>query len=219
MGDDGNTVAADIVANPSDTYCGQSTALGNNGGNWTADLATSPNATAATDWPWGNGDTEYDCLSPLLVNYSSTGWNTSSTEWIDNCEEVLRFAGIACASKNGDDNVPMLHMLDSKLYGDFLNFHAARNRIVLPHQESQDLGFSKTMNFEGSAVHFEFDCPANTGYGITPNNVELFSMESQLFVPDGPEWSIERKGWLYEVGFFGNMRFQPKFFAKYAAYA
>jgi hypothetical protein len=219
MGDDGATVAADIVANPSDTYAGQSTALGANGGNWTTDLTTYPNATAATDWPWGNGDTEYDCLSPLLVNYSSTSWNTSSTDWIDNCEEVLRFAGIACASKNGDDNIPMLHMLDAKLYGDFLNFHAARNRIVLPHKESQDLGFSKTMNFEGAAVHFEFDCPANVGYGITPNNIELFSMENQLFIPDGPEWSIERKGWLYEVGFFGNMRFQPKFFARYAAYA
>ena len=47
-GDDGATVAADIIANPSDTYAGKSTALANLGGNWSTGIGTSPNATAAT---------------------------------------------------------------------------------------------------------------------------------------------------------------------------
>lgn len=219
LGDDGATVAADIVARCSDTYAGQSTTQQAQGGNWSTNRATSPNATIATDWPFGSGDTEYDCLSPLLVNYSSTSWSSGQTAWSDNCEEVLRFARIVMAAKNGDERVPFLHMLDSSLYNDFLNFYSARNRIIVPHKESEDLGFGNVMQFEGAAVHFEFDVPADTGFGITPNQMELFSLQPQLFVPDGPEWSITKKGWLYEAGFFGNMRFQPKYFAKYSAFA
>ena len=218
----GTTVAADIVAQPSDTYGGQSTVLGNAAGNWTATLATKPNAAVATDWPYGTGDSEYDYLSPLLVNYTSSSWAATTKTWPNTCVEVLRFAGVTLATRTGaegDDSIPVIHMLNSKMYTEFLNHFSDAQRIIVPHKEADNLGFYRTMQFEGAIIHFEFDCPVNTGYGLTPSQMELFSMEDQLFVPDGPEWNISKKAWLYELGMFGNMRFQPKFFAKYFNYA
>lgn len=219
MGTDGNTVVGDIVANPSDTYGGLSTALGAISGSWDSDLATSPNATIATDWPYGRGDVEYDFIAPKPFNYGSSSWSSGNTNWLDNCEDVLRTAGIVCATLTDDEDTPMVHMLDSKMYADFCTYWSARGRIIHPHKESEDLGFGRTLNFEGAMVHFEYDCPPGVGYGLSPTMMELFSMEDTLFVPDGPSWSIEKKAWLYEVGFFGNLRFQPKYFAKYANYA
>lgn len=221
MGDDGATVAGDLVANPSDTYAGKNTALADEGGSWSTDLAAAdrPNATIATDWPYGNGDTEYDYLAPKLLNYSSTSWNSGGTTWLENCEEVLRASSVWCASLSGDESMPMCHLLSPKLFQDFQNFQAARNRILIPHRMAEDLGFSKQLNFEGAIVKFEFDTPANTGYGLSIEEMELGCLQDQLFVPDGPEWDIKTKGYLFEAGFFGNLRFQPKHFSKYDAYA
>lgn len=217
----GSCAAGDIVAKNNDTYGGASTVQGAFGGNWSAELASGdrPNATLANDWPYGHGDSQYDPFSALLVNYTSTGFSSGSATWIDNCEEVLRLASIVCANKSGDDSVPMVHMLDAKMYADFLNFYAARNRILVPHKESQDLGFSKTMNLDGAAVKFEFDVPGGVGYGINIEEFELLCSQEQLFVPDGPEWSMSKKSYLYEVGFFGNLLLNPKNLAKYAAIA
>ncbi len=213
------TVAADKIAQPGDTYAGQSTELQANSGTWSTNKAVSPNAELATDWPEGNGDSEYDPLSPLLVNYSSTSWSSGNTNWIDNCESVLRYAGNVCQVKNGDPNVPFCHMLNVSLWTDFQEYYSARMRINVPHKQSDDLGFPNTLNFEGSLVHFEFDAPSDVGYGLSPSAMELFVMGDQLFTPDGPEYSMAKKGYLYEVAFWGNTRFDPKSFAKYAAVA
>ncbi len=49
--------------------------------------------------------------------------------------------------------------------------------------------------------------------------MELFTPQSQLFDVEGPEWSTPDQAFLYIVSLFGNMRFQPKFFAKMKNYA
>jgi hypothetical protein len=223
MGDDGATVAGDRVAAPSDSYAGRSTAPGTDGGSWSNTTgAQEYNAQLANDFPFGQGDSEYDYVTPLLVNYSSTQWTSGSTAFIDNCEEVLRFARIAQmhrGAKNEDRSMPFIHMLSSDMYADFLNFYAARNRQIVPHKSSTDLGFEDTMNFEGDAVHYEYDCPAGVGYGIVPGMMELFHLGNKLINEVGPEWAITKMGYLYLNYVFGNLRFQPKFFTKYKAYA
>lgn len=223
MGDDGNTVVGDKVAKPSDTYAGLSTAPGTYGGNWSTDLATSPNATLATDWPYGRGDSEYDYLSPLLLNYGSTSWPSQSSGWSNNCAQVMRFSRITQTSRGAMDengSSPYMHMLAADLYNDFLEYYEAKNRIIVPHKASDDLGFgSHTMNFEGDAVHHEFDATPGVGYGIVPSMMEMFVMHGQLIESIGPEWATEKLGYLYLCYMFGNLRFQPKFFAKYKNYA
>lgn len=220
--DDGNTVTADKVAKPSDSYAGQNTAPATNGGTWSSDLGTSPNATLATDWPLGQGDVEYDWLSPLLVNITSTSWPSGSAKWIDNCEDAMRFARITQTSrgaKGDDQRTPFMHMLAPDLYADFLTFYSSRNRQIVPHSEADNLGFTDTMNFEGDMVHYEYSTPAGEGYGISPTMMELFHLGPQLMNPVGPEWAITKAGYLYLVWVFGNLRFSPKFFTKYEGYA
>lgn len=216
---DGTTVAADLVAQPSDTYGTRSTALANHGGSWSTDLSTSPNAAVATDWPEGSGDVKYDFMSPKLVNYSSTSWGTSSTSWEDNCERALRKTTIWLHRTGGQEGRPTCYLLSSDLFADFQNFQAARNRIIIPHKESEDLGFSDALNFDGVAVKYDYNVPAGVGYGLNINQMELSSIDDVLFRPDGPEWDIKTKSWLFEVGFFGNLRYQPKYFSRLAAYA
>lgn len=222
MGDDGNTTGADKIANPSDTYGGLSTALGDQGGNWSTDETTSPNATAATDWPFGNGDSEYDYLSPLLLNFGSTNWSSGASGWKNNCESVMRFAKITQTSRgamNENGQAPFLHMLSPSLFFDTQEYFAAKYRGWIPHQESHDLGFKDTMMFEGAAVVHEFDCTGGVGYGIVPSMMELFCLTPQLYGWKGPEWAIEKMAYLYLCYMFGNLRFQPKFFSKYKSYA
>lgn len=224
MGDDGNTVVGDKIANPSDTYGGLSTALSNQGGNWSTNLGTGsyPNATAASDWPFGSGDSEYDYLAPLLLNYGSTSWSSEASGWKNNCESVMRFAKITQTSRGAmDENAqaPFLHMLSSDLFFESQEYFGAKYRGWIPHKESHDLGFADTMMFEGAALVHEFDCPASTGYGIVPTMMELFLLTPQLYGFKGPEWAIEKMAYLYLCYVFGNLRFQPKFFSKYKNYA
>lgn len=221
LADDGNTAAGDRLAKPSDTYAGLSTVPGTYGGNWTSALGTGnyPNATLATDWPFGTGDTEYDFNSPKLVNWSSTAWNAGGTTFEETCERALRQTTIWLTTSGGTEGRPTCYILSSDLFGDFQNFQAARNRIMVPHKEAQDLGFADALNFDGTIIKYEYDCPPGTGYGLNLHEMELSSLDSTLFRPDGPEWDIESKSWLFEVGFFGNMKFGPKHFAKLDNYA
>ena len=169
----GTTVAADKVAQPSDTYGGQSTAVANNGGTWTSALATKPNAAVATDWPDGNGTAPYDALSPVLLNTSSTNWGTGSTQWEDNCARVLR-RGIHWLTKNGgQDGKPTYIMMGSDFFTDFQNYQEAKMRIIIEHEEADDLGFTDTLKFDGVIVKSEFDVAASTGYIVNPQQMEL----------------------------------------------
>lgn len=230
LGDDGNTVVGDKIALPSDTYGGLSTALGSLGGEFTSDLpaADRNNAQLANDFPYGQGSSEYDYLSPLLVNWGSSAWTTAGS-WTDNCNEVIRFASTVMRSRNGymnADGLPMINMLAPNLYEDAENFFDDRFRIIQPYTNG-DLGFpQKSLNLDGTVLTCDYSVPANVGYGICPAHIEAFflelihnAIEDSIIDAEGPVWSIERAAWLFRITVFGNLRMQPKFMVKYANYA
>lgn len=212
-----DTIAAtDMVSVPTagSEYAGQGIAIADHGGTWSADLAAAdrPCGTLlSTDWPYGSGSTEYDCLTPLYCNYESTVWANGTSTWKDNCEDVLSFMNTVMSNKGGDDNAPQINLLDSRLFHEFKRHQAQFKRIVMPHKEASDLGFGRALDFEGSVVHSEFGARSGEGVCFNPMHVELFSLNDDLFKPDGPAWSMDRKAFLYEGEFFGNMRWQPKF--------
>lgn len=220
LGDDGACTAGDLVAVPDDTYAGQDTGLGAEG-SWPATLTVSPNAALGTDWPHGLGSSEYDWNAPLLVNWGSSGWGTGSSAWIENCEFVLSFARIMQTNRGAreSETTPFMHMLATDLYSDFLNFYRSRLRMDVPHPEAANLGFGNTMNFEGDMVHYEGACPAGVGYGISPEQLEMFIYYPELFKVSGPEYFMPKAGYLWFGRTLGNMRAIPKFFAKYKQYA
>lgn len=210
--------ATDRLATPNDTYGdgALSTVLGNQGGSWSANLTTFPNATLARDWPDGNGDTEYDFLSPKLVNWSSTNWGTGSALWEDNCWRVISQMITWLTMTGDDDGMPDICVLASNLFQGYKNHEEAIRRISIPHKVSNDLGFAgNVLNQDGCAISADYDCPANTGYMFNTSTIEVKSMFPELFWMEGPD-KDPRTGWswLWGVGFYGNVTWSPKFLGK-----
>jgi len=210
----GTTIAADRVAKPSDTYGGKSTEVGNEGGTWSSDLSTSPNANIATDWPDGKGDAEYDFMSPKLVNWSSDNWGTSSDTWENNCERALRQTTIWLSIGAGAEGKPDMFLMAGNLFYDYLNKQSGKQRIVIPHKGAQDLGFQDVLNQEGVMIQTDFDVATDTAFALNVDQMELASLDNVLFASRGPEYDIKTDSWLFMVGFFGNARYNPKYFAK-----
>ncbi len=214
----GTNVAADICGEPSDTYGGLSTAPAAVAGTWTSDLSTYPNANLAKDWPSGSGDPEYDYISPRLYNWSSNNWGTGAQTWLDNCERVIRKAIILGNLTHGRRGKPDLCLLADDMYYDYLNKQEAKQTIIVPHKEVQDLGFEGAKQ-EGVSIMTEFGMTANVGYLLNIDKMHMRCLTKQLFVPKGPEYDIRSFSWLFAMAWFGNMYFEPKFFSKFQNYA
>ena len=218
----GTTTAADRIALPSDTYglTALSTQPGAAGGSWSSNLSTKPNAALATDWPDGQGDSEYDYLSPKLVNWSSSGWGTSSTAWEDNAWRVVSQTITWLTTTGGEDGMPQYFGLASNLFQGYKNAQETKTRIMVPHKEASDLGFGQTLNQDGCAIYSDFDCPVNTGYAMNLAYVTICSLCPQLLWMEGPD-KDPRSLWsyLWGVGFYGNVKYEPKHIAKIFNYA
>jgi hypothetical protein len=212
-----NTGAGNRISTPNDSYAGLNTNLGDQGGTWSSDLSTYPNATLAKDWPDGSGDSEYDYFAPKLVNWSSTAWGTGSTTFEDNCWRVISQTITWMTLVGGDDGVPEICVLAPNLYQSYKNHEEAIRRINIPHKTANDLGFAgTTLNQDGCAISPDFDCPANTGYMINTSNVEIASLMPELFWMKGPD-EDPRAGYatLWASGFYGQLKVEsPKYVAK-----
>ena len=211
-----NITVADKIARPSATYgmTNASTALGAEGGYWSAKLGTYNNNSLATDWPDGNGSPEYDHMSPKLINWSSNSWGTSSVSWESNAWRVVDATIDWLSYTGGERAKPDMIVMSNDLYRGYKNHHTALRRINIPHKASQDLGF-EALNHDGVAIQKDFDCPAQTMYGLNVDQMRIHSLMDKLFFNKGPAedphtmWS-----YLMAIGFFGNVEYQPKYFAK-----
>lgn len=214
------TSGNDLVAVPSSgaTYGGQSMELGAEGGNWSSDLASADrwNSGISVDWPQGSGDPEYDYLAPKMFNYTGA-WNSGTNNWAVNSEKLMRRAQTSIKALGGAGSAAACHLMDRELYNEFLDNLTDRERLRISDY-AQSLGFPDVMSFEGAMVAYDYDCPVGVGYAVNPNQMELCSVHEQLFYVDGPTWDTREQAWLMLVGFLGNFRYNPKYFAKYASY-
>ncbi len=201
-----------FVALPSATYAGLSCVLGNYGGAWTT---SGGNST----WPAGTGDPQYDFWSPLIVNYTSASFGSLAT-WAANCSAAIRFA-ITHQGRNRSKNKMMdVITLDPELYRLFLTAQDSRQQIQVQRNQPVGLvalGFTDVVNFDGVDVTREYGIPVGTGYGVPIADIELCSLQSQLFVPEGPDMDISTKSYRFSIDFFGNMKMNPRNFVKFVA--
>ncbi len=214
--------ADDIIAAPNDVYGGSNTDIQDNGGTWSQVLGAGnyPNDGIGYDWPEGSGDSEFDALSPKLANWSSTGWGTASTGWADNCERVIRRTVQWLALTAGAYGAPNCGLMAGDMMTGFKNKMAADRIITIPHPEASDLGFPETLLFEGLALKSEFGIAVNTAYIFNTDEMELMSLDKDLFSSRGPAWDPKTYSYLFSVGFFGNMKYRsPRYFAKLKNYA
>lgn len=210
--------ASDLIAQANDSYAGLSTVLGNEtGGTWSNTLssANQPNTSLGFDWPHGTGTVQYDFFTPKLLNVATTRWGAGSTAWETNCERVLRQGRIWLTNTGGQAGRPKLVLMAPDYMAGFLNHQSAKQRIIVPHKESEDLGFEGSVNFEGMSLMDDYECPVSTGFMVNIQNMELASLDSVLFGYRGPDWSIRDRAWLFYVGFWGNLRYRPKHFAQF----
>ena len=199
--------------NPSDTYAGLSTVLGNKGGSWT-------NGT----WPQGSSrTTQYDYWSPILVDYTSPvpGAYTSAVKTFRNtCNEALRkMITKTSQAKSLTGNMDLI-LLEGQLFEDYKNAQDSRQQIRVERGQNialVSLGFN-VLEFDGVAIASEFGMPDATGYGFNTNNMELKSMQSELFSSDGPYWEQKTQSWDWAVRFIGNMCCNPRGFGKLKNY-
>jgi len=216
----GTTATGDKIAEPSDTYGGKSTALANEAGTWSTDLTTSPNSEVGTDWPSGKGDSEYDYLSPRLMNWGSSAWTSNAGSWINNAERCIRQCILWTRLTTGRYGAADMCLLSEDLYYDYLNANEAKFRIQVAHNPADDLGFvGDSVRQDGVVITTEFGIDPQTGFMLNFDKMELRCMDSQLFVPRGPERDINTDSYKFLMGFFGNLVFQPKFFGKLYPYA
>ena len=218
----GTVVTADRIAAPSDTYglTALSTVPGNHGGSWSA-TGTAPNASMASDWPDGQGDSEYDFMSPKLINWSSNAWGTSSVLWEDNCWRVISQMITWLTMTGGQEGMPEICMLAPNLFQGYKNHEEAIRRINVPHKEAMDLGFQgNVLNQDGCAISADFDVAPNVGYGLVLSDITVSSLMPELFWMEGPDID-PRSAWsyLWGQGFYGNAKFKPKSVAKLKNYA
>jgi len=220
----GTCATDDIICQPNGAYGGKDTDLGGEGGSWSTALTTKPNSTIATDWPYGQGDAEYDYMAPKMLNWSSTGWGTGGTSFEDNCERAVRALAIWCTHGNGPENRPSEIILSADLYNSYLNHMASKGRTIIPIAANTDYGMNAQrwngIMQEGWQIIHDYDCPAGKGYAVNYDKMALMLLGSQLFMPDGPRWVPERRSYIFSVASYGNLRYwSPKHFGKLQAFA
>ena len=198
----GGAYAGGFIGSPSDTYAGLSTVLGNYGGAW-----------SGTTWPAGTGDSEYDFWSPLIVDYTDTAWNAGTKTWINTCEEAVGF-GLLYGQKNSslkEDQIDLV-MLDASLYRQFKERMRLRENIMVTPTDGSSglykLGFTNVIVWDGVDISWEYGVPANVGYGLAMNKVELMCLLSELFQSKGPEYSIDDDCYRFALQTFSNLKFE-----------
>lgn len=205
--------AADVVGAPNDTYAGLSTKLGNYDGTWNTQSGVD------STWPFGNGDAAYDFWSPVIVNYVSTEWAGATNTWAANAIKSTRFAIDAvnhrCEAGMGADLV----LLSSGMYRQWKNQFDQYQKVEVINNKDDNWGFGETMTFDdGVRVTADFDVTPGVGYVLSMSNMEYHSVfPDQLFLAEGPDYSIEARAWRFLISALGQIKFaSPKHFAKLA---
>lgn len=205
----GSPATNGYIVSPSDTYMNLKTDLGNYGGSW---ATSGGNVT----WPTGTGDSHYDFWSPLLVSYTNASFAASSDTWANNCVEALRFALIKGKKNKTKTGATDYVTLEDEMYRLYLGAIDSKQQIhVMPNsgQEASliSLGFKDVTYFDGAEVTYEYGMPSGVGYGLNVDQMELMSLQAQLFVVEGPEYDLQTKSWKTSVDFFGNMVVNPRY--------
>ena len=194
----------------STTYAGLSTALNAYGGTWTG------------TWPNGYGSNEYDFWTPLIVNYGASVWSggaSPNNTWANNAHDVLRYAIVKTQKNKSVTGQLDLITVDDEMYRTYLNIIDTKERINVQRNAEASglvkLGFTSVTNLDGTDITWEYGSPPNVGYGWNMDEMELRSLQSELFEPDGPDYDIASKSWRFSIDFLGNLVFNPRHFCKF----
>lgn len=205
----GNNGAAQYPT-PNSTYAGLATNLGNYGG--------AP--AAGSTWPLGQFDPLYYFWSPTLVSYTNTAWGATSATWANNCLASVRKGKLISQNLKGRQGKTDLIVTDPSMYGDFLDAFSAKERIECRRGGESSglvkLGFEDVVNFDGTDITSEADCPVGNGFGLSFDALELCSMQDQMFDLDEMD-DINTLSNKIVGCFFGNLKMNPRGLTQWVA--
>lgn len=204
------------VGIPTSSYAGLSCVPGAFGGSWNGGLFNS--GTTPFGWPHGRGDAQFDFWSPIIVDYGDPifpgGANPGNT-WEANCVEAVSMLIVKGKKSKSKKGMMDLILMDDEMYRVYLKRQRTLQRINVERGQNVSdlvaLGFTDVMNQDGVDITSEYGITPNVAYGLNMDQMELRSMQAQLFVPEGPDQDIATKSWRFAVDFFGNLSFNPKF--------
>lgn len=210
----------DIIALPDGAYNGFDTDLGT-AGDWSTALGSGnyPNDAVASDWPEGTGDPEYDYWTPKLVNWSSTSWPSgANNSWFDTGPYVLRRTAQWLLQTAGVEGNSLVALLSGAMMTDFKNSQEAKLRSLAQHPEARDLGFAGILEYDGMMLKTEYGVPADTGYILNLDEIELGITGKKLISTKGPMFDPDSAAYKWFAYTFGNFKFVPKYCAKLKNY-
>jgi hypothetical protein len=206
------------VGTTNDSYAGLTTGLGDYGGSWSQ-------KSGATTWPIGSGDVQYDFWAPIVALYDNTAFGAGAT-WATVCEEVLSFVIVHTHRNGGRQGMLDAFFLDRELYRQFMSFQRSRQRIEISRGVATtgqagtldsmaggtltSLGFPGVLYHDGVEVTQEFDVVVNRGYALNFDEMEMLCQDDMLFKGEGPVWSTPHQAYLFFLGFYGNVRINPR---------
>jgi len=202
---------------PTAVYAGISCVLGNYGGAW-----------AGQTWPNGRGDASYDFWSPLIVDCGDTKFGTTVTWGGSSGVAVENVSYAIIKSKKSPSKKGMLDVffLNDEAYRQYISLLRSSQRIVVSGQISEliGLGFDDVVQQDGGKdVTWEYGLPNSSvtnngfgviGYGLNLDQIELRSMQTEVWVPEGPSFDDATKTWRWSIDCFGNLVCNPKYQVK-----
>ena len=192
--------AADKFGYPVGSYAGISYELANYGGGRINDEDGY--------WPNVPVDPEVDFYSPVIVNWSSTGFK-GQTSWSENCVEATREGIHQCRRNDSKDAAIDMVVMDRDLYIQYLNRLDSKERAIVTRENSlRSYGFSDVFEQDGVEITSEYACPRNKAFGLSIGNMEMRCLEGQLFTAEGPFFSEETQAYRYACSTLGNLRFR-----------
>jgi hypothetical protein len=163
------------ACNPSQTYAGVSTALGNKVNDWSHD-------NTAEAWPMGDYSEGYNYNSPLMVDYNATQFTPSdgtanrswSTQWQGAFNALVTYMGL-------------LHDMPVELvvwHGDLErqakdSLVGNQRFIVSDSSPTRALGF-KSLEYNGVETMSEWGVPNGMGFALNFEKMSLKNWQSQL---------------------------------------
>lgn len=198
---------ADKFGFPSDTYAGLSTELGAYGGGRLrpatgADQGVFPDVPVTED---------FDYYSPIVINYTSTGY-TGTASWggTNGTAVAATREGIHQCKRNDtrESQIDMV-VLDRKLFIQYLNNLETKERALVTRENGlRQFGYNDVFEQDGVEITTEAAVPSGLGFGMSIGNMELRCLEDQLFMAEGPYFSEETQAFRYACSTLGNFRFK-----------
>ncbi len=206
LGNTGLVVTDSKVADPNDSYAGNSTALGVSG-EW------SPNASDG--WPTGSGDSEYCWWSPFIVDYTNSGFNGSSATWFLQWQEAINYG--LTYMQMVQSEMPDIIILNAELDREAkASFESGQRFEVTRGSKMVDAGI-RTLNYNGVELVTDADCPDAVGYMFNWSRLKLKSTQPALFGRD-TDTDILTSTDQIVMDFYGNMIIDsPAFIGQLAA--